>query len=85
MSERRCPSSLCQTAAASSDRSPRAQRWTQFQARFSLPPTNQVAHSGPRDSSTTASHGCENSRPRSSIAAGQNRSGSSTEKRTSEA
>ena len=62
-----------------------AHRWTQFHARFRRPPTNQVAHSGPRDSSTTASHGRENSSPMSSIAAGQKRSGSSAEKRTSEA
>ena len=47
-----------------------------------MPPTNQVAHSGPRESSTTASHGRENSSPMSSIAAGQNHSGSSAEKRT---
>ncbi len=79
-SARRPPSSGCQTAASPS--SP-AQRWTQFHARLSLPPTNQRAHSGPRDSSSTASHGCENSSPRSSTTAGQNRSGSSTETRWS--
>ena len=81
--ERRVPSSPCQTAAAAEARGPRAQRWTQFHARFSLPPTNQVAHSGPRERSTTVSHGRENSSPMSSIAAGQKRSGSSAEKRTS--
>src|SRR5436189_5212171 len=76
----RSPSSDSQSAAATSGvRS--AQRWTQFQARFSLPPTNQVAHSGPRVRSATRSHGCENSSPMSSIAAGQNRSGSSAENR----
>ena len=47
VSARREPSSLCQTAASSSARSPLAQRWTQFQARLSFPPTNHVAHSGP--------------------------------------
>ena len=60
---------------------PAAHLWTQFQARLSLPPVNQVAHSLPRDVSTTCSQGSENSRPRSSIRAGQKRSGSSTEMR----
>ena len=74
--------SACQTAAGESARGPRAQRCTQFQARLSRPPTNQVAHSGPRERSTTASQGPENSSPMSSIASGQNHSGSSAERRT---
>ncbi len=47
------------------------------------PPVNHVVHSGPRESSRTASHGSENSIPRSSTTAGQKRSGSSTEMRWS--
>ncbi len=61
----------------------RAQSWTHARATLIFPPTNQVAHSGPRDSSRRRSHGCENSIPMSSIAAGQNQSGSSCERRTS--
>src|SRR5438876_2316707 len=79
----RSPSSDSQSAAATSGvRS--AQRCTQFQARLSLPPTNHVAHSGPRERSTTRSHGRENSSPMSSIAAGQNHSGFRSEEHTSE-
>src|SRR6266511_3399566 len=77
--EVRPPSSLSHTAASSPPSSEAAQRWTQFQARFSFPPTNHVAHSIPRVVSITCSHGSENSRPRSSTTAGQNRSGSSTD------
>ena len=76
------PSSPRKTAATSSGRRS-AWRWTQFVAMFSRPPTNHVAHSIPADSSSTRSHGVENSSPRSSINAGQNRSGSSTERRCS--
>ena len=82
LSASRRPSSLCQTSASSSGRSA-AQRWTQTRATLTRPPTNHVAHSGPRETSTTASHGRENSMPRSSTTAGQNRSGSSTEIRCS--
>ena len=41
-------------------------RCTQAWATFSRAPSNQVAHSIPRESSRTRSHGCENSSPRSS-------------------
>ena len=79
---RREPSSASPTdATASGLRS--AHRCTQFHAMFTLPPTNQVAHSGPRERSTTASQRLENSSPMSSIAAGQNHSGSSCERATS--
>ena len=81
VSDIREPSSPCQIAACSSASSPAAHLWTQFQARLSFPPVNQVAHSSPREVSTTCSHGSENSRPRSSIRAGQKRSGSSIEMR----
>ena len=70
----RVPSSPCQTAA-SSGKLAGAQRWTQFQARLSFPPVNQVAHSGPRECRPPAPRARENSSPRSSITAGQNRSG----------
>ena len=43
-----------------------AQRWTQLRAMLSRPPTNHVAHSGPRETSSTRPTGCENSSPRSS-------------------
>ena len=79
---RRDPSSPSPIEAIASGRRS-AQRCTQFQAMLTFPPTNQVAHSGPRERSTTCSHGCENSSPMSSIAAGQNHSGSSCERRTS--
>ena len=79
---RRDPSSPSPTEAIASGRRS-AQRCTQFQAMFTFPPTNQVAHSGPRERSITCSQGCENSSPMSSIAAGQNHSGSSCERRTS--
>ena len=62
-----------------------AQRCRQTRATFTRPPLNQVAHSGPRDESTTDVQGCENSIPRSSTTAGQKRSGSSTEIRCSSA
>ena len=55
---------------------PLAQRCTQLRAIDDLPPGNQVVHSGPRESSTTASHGSENSSPMSSITSGQNHAGS---------
>ena len=82
VSSRRAPSSASDTAATASGRR-RAHRCTQFQAMFTSPPTNQVAHSGPRERSKTRSHGFENSRPMSSTAAAQNQSGSSCERRTS--
>ena len=50
----RAPSSACQTAASSSGRSA-AQRCTQAVARLSRAPVNQVVHSMPRESSSTAS------------------------------
>ena len=49
---RREPSSPSPTDATASGRRS-AQRWTQFQATFTFPPVNQVAHSGPRERSTT--------------------------------
>src|SRR3954469_16602259 len=58
----------------------RAHRWTQASAMLSFPPTNHVAHSGPRERSITCSQGCENPSPRSSTTAGQNHSGSSCER-----
>ena len=82
VSASRRPSSPCQTSASSSGRSA-AQRCTQTRAMLTRPPTNQVAHSGPRETSRTVSHGRENSIPRSSTTAGQNRSGSVTESRCS--
>ena len=60
-----------------------AQRCTQLCAMFSVAPTNQVVHAGPRESSSTCVQGCENSSPMSSIASGQNQAGSSCERRTS--
>ena len=77
VSESRAPSSYNPTSASASE----ACRWRQMRATFSVPPANHRAHSGPRDASTTVSHGRENSSPRSSITSGQNRSGSSTEMR----
>ena len=75
VSVERVPSSASPTAASVSGvRS--AQRWTQLRAIETLPPGNQVVHSGPRESSKTASQGCENSSPMSSIASGQNQAGS---------
>ena len=82
LTSRRPPFSPANTAATASGRDA-AQRCTQFQAMFSVPPSNQVAHSGPRERSMTVSHGVENSSSMSSIAAGQNHSGSFWERRTS--
>src|SRR4051794_37500266 len=78
-SSTRAPSSPSHTTAGRSGAS-RFQRCTHASATFSRPPTNQVAHSAPRERSTTRSHGCENSIPRSSTTAGQNHSGSSWER-----
>ena len=78
----RAPSSPSPTAATRLG-SRSAQRWTQFQAIESFEPTNHVAHSGPRERSMTWFQGVEKSSPMSSIAAGQNHSGSSCERRTS--
>ncbi len=80
VSESRSPSSYRPTSASASDA---ARRWTQTRATLTCPPTNHRVHSGPRESSRTASHGRENSMPRSSISAGQKRSGSSMEMRCS--
>ena len=85
VSESREPSSPRQTAASSSASSVSAHLWTQLDATFSFPPTNHSAHSGPRLSSSTRSHGVENSSPRSSTTAGQKRSGSSIETRCNSA
>ena len=51
--------------------------------RSCAPPTNHVAHSGPRDRSTTCSYGVENSMSRSLTTAFQNHSTSSTERAVS--
>ncbi len=75
----RDPSSRSPTAAIASGRRS-AQRCTQLRAIETLPPGNQVVHSGPRESSNTSVHGAENSRPMSSIASGQNQAGSSAER-----
>jgi hypothetical protein len=50
---------------------------------FSFAPVNHVAHSGPRERSTTWDHGSYSSIPVSSTAAGQNHSGASIERATS--
>ena len=60
-------------ATASGVRS--AQRCTQFQAMFSLPPANHVAHSRPARDVHDRVPRLENSSPMSSIAAGQNHVG----------
>ena len=80
VSERRSPSSGTQTAASRSGVS-RAQRWTHASATLSRAPTNQVVHSIPRVSSSTASQSCASGISRSATTARQKRSGSSIESR----
>ncbi len=84
LSSRREPSSPRPTAAIASGRLC-AHRWTQLCGIETVPPLNHVAHSGPRESSSTDSQGRANSRPTSSITSGQNQSGSAHERRRSSA
>ena len=60
-----------------------AQRSTQLVTRFTLPPSNHVAHGMPRETSSTRPYGAWNSIPRSLTAASQYHSTSSTERRRS--
>ena len=63
----RVPSSPCQIAASSLGELAGRPLWTQFQARLSFPPVNQVAHSSRETCPPPAPRARENSRPRSSI------------------